>query len=151
MSPGNITQVFKRRNALILSGPELSLPPLWSTEKGPESQAVSLSLQAALEAAIAALPDTYRLVVMLRDVQGLSTAEAAECLEVSEAVVKVRLHRGRAMLRREIAARSGEPENDAWVLDFSEWASVYRTWLTRQAEYRNEIDRLQGGSPNVKG
>jgi hypothetical protein len=27
-----------------------------------------------------------------------------------------------------------EPENDAWVLDFSEWASVYRTWLARQAE-----------------
>jgi hypothetical protein len=39
--------------------------------------------------------------------------------------------------------RSGEePENAAWVLDFSEWASVYRTWLARQAEYRNEVDRL---------
>jgi hypothetical protein len=32
-------------------------------------------------------------------------------------------------------ARGEEPENDAWVLDFSEWANVYRTWLTRQAEY----------------
>ena len=30
-----------------------------------------------------------------------------------------------------------EPENDAWVLEFGEWASVYRTWLARQAEYRN--------------
>jgi RNA polymerase sigma-70 factor (ECF subfamily) len=85
-----------------------AMPSLWSSEKGPESQAVARSLQAVLEAAIAALPDTYRPVVMLRDVQGLSTAEAAECLEVSETVVKVRLHRGRAMLRREIAARSGE-------------------------------------------
>jgi RNA polymerase sigma-70 factor (ECF subfamily) len=74
----------------------------------PEFQAVARSLQAVLEAAIGALPDTYRPVVMLRDVQGLSTAEAAECLELSEAAVKVRLHRGRAMLRREIAARSGE-------------------------------------------
>ncbi|MDP2974601.1 MAG: hypothetical protein Q8N45_00160, partial [Anaerolineales bacterium] len=27
-----------------------------------------------------------------------------------------------------------EPENDEWVLDFGEWASVYRTWLTRQAD-----------------
>lgn len=85
-----------------------ALPSLWSNEKGPESQAVTRSLQAVLEAAIAELPDTYRPVVMLRDVQGLSTAEAAECLEVSEAVVKVRLHRGRALLRREIAARTGE-------------------------------------------
>jgi len=30
-----------------------------------------------------------------------------------------------------------EPEDDDWVLDFGEWASVYRTWLTRQAEYRD--------------
>jgi hypothetical protein len=29
-----------------------------------------------------------------------------------------------------------EPEDENWVLDFGEWASVYRTWLTRQAEYR---------------
>jgi hypothetical protein len=44
-----------------------------------------------------------------------------------------------------------EPENDAWVLDFSEWASVYRTWLARQAEYRNEVHRLQGDSPSLEG
>ena len=34
------------------------------------------------------------------------------------------------------AYQSGEePESDSWVLDFGEWASIYRTWLTRQAEY----------------
>lgn len=44
-----------------------------------------------------------------------------------------------------------EAENDAWVLDFSEWASVYGTWLTRLAEYRNEIQRMQGGSATLKG
>ncbi len=32
-----------------------------------------------------------------------------------------------------------EPENENWALDFSEWASVYRIWLARQAEYRNEV------------
>jgi hypothetical protein len=46
------------------------------------------------------------------------------------------------------AYRGGEePQDDAWGLDFSEWASVYRTWLARQAEYRNEVQRLQDGSP----
>lgn len=40
-----------------------------------------------------------------------------------------------------------EPEDDRWVLDFGEWASVYRTWLARQAEYRNEIQRLQRSQP----
>ncbi len=36
-----------------------------------------------------------------------------------------------------------EPEDDSWTLDFGEWASVYRTWLTRLAEYRNEIEHVQ--------
>ena len=44
-----------------------------------------------------------------------------------------------------------EPENDAWTLDFGEWASVYRTWLTRQAEYRNEIERIQGEKGSLAG
>ncbi|MEE4602559.1 MAG: hypothetical protein V2J65_14860 [Desulfobacteraceae bacterium] len=44
-----------------------------------------------------------------------------------------------------------EPEDDSWVLDFGEWASVYRTWLARQAEYRNEIQRRQADSPSLAG
>ena len=36
-----------------------------------------------------------------------------------------------------------EPEDDAWVLDFGEWASVYRTWLARQADYSNEVQQAQ--------
>jgi hypothetical protein len=47
------------------------------------------------------------------------------------------------------AYQSGEePENDQWVLDFGEWASVYRTWLSRQADYRNEVQRLQRNAPS---
>ena len=44
-----------------------------------------------------------------------------------------------------------EPEDDSWVLDFGEWASVYRPWLARQAEYRNEIQRRQADSPSLAG
>jgi hypothetical protein len=44
-----------------------------------------------------------------------------------------------------------EPEDEEWVLDFGEWASVYRTWLTRQAEYRNEIQRLQRHTSSLTG
>ncbi len=36
-----------------------------------------------------------------------------------------------------------EPEDDNWILDFGEWGSIYRTWLMRQAEYRDEIQRIQ--------
>jgi len=44
-----------------------------------------------------------------------------------------------------------EPEDDAWVLDFGEWASVYRTWLTRQAEYRDEIQKIQRQTTRLTG
>ncbi len=44
-----------------------------------------------------------------------------------------------------------EPEDDRWVLDFGEWASIYRTWLTRQAEYRDEIQKIQRQSPSLAG
>lgn len=44
-----------------------------------------------------------------------------------------------------------EPEDDGWMLDFGEWASIYRTWLTRQAQYRNEVQRLQQNSPSLEG
>jgi len=44
-----------------------------------------------------------------------------------------------------------EPEDESWMLDFGEWASVYRTWLARQAEYRNEVQRLQLDAPSLAG
>lgn len=44
-----------------------------------------------------------------------------------------------------------EPEDDSWVLDFGEWASVYRTWLKRQADYRNEVQRLQHDGATLVG
>jgi hypothetical protein len=48
-------------------------------------------------------------------------------------------------------AAGEEPEDEVWVLDFAEWASVYRTWLEGQAEYRNEIQTLQGGRSSLAG
>ena len=44
-----------------------------------------------------------------------------------------------------------EAEDDLWTLDFGEWASVYRTWLARQADYRNEIQRLPRNGTSLAG
>lgn len=44
-----------------------------------------------------------------------------------------------------------EPADNRWMLDFGEWASIYRTWLTRQAEYRNEVQRRQRQTPSLAG
>lgn len=46
-------------------------------------------------------------------------------------------------------ASGEEPDDESWVLDFGEWASVYRTWLTRQAEYRNEIQKIHHSFDSV--
>jgi hypothetical protein len=44
-----------------------------------------------------------------------------------------------------------EPEDDKWVLDFGEWASIYKTYLNRQSDYRDEIQRLKPKSINLSG
>ena len=44
-----------------------------------------------------------------------------------------------------------EPEESDWVLDWGEWASVYRSLLVRQTEYRNEVQRLQRGANSLAG
>jgi RNA polymerase sigma-70 factor, ECF subfamily len=59
-------------------------------------------------ASIARLPATARAVVTLRDVEGLSTAEVADLLELSEANVRVILHRCRAKIRSEVEANMRE-------------------------------------------
>ena len=52
-----------------------------------------------MRACIDALPESYRTVLLLRDIEELDTAETAQLLGVSENVVKVRLHRARQALR----------------------------------------------------
>jgi len=74
----------------------------------PERQAYSEELRRVLESAVDTLPGGYRAVFMLRDVEGLSTAEAAEGLGLSDEAVKTRLHRARAMIRRAVTAELGQ-------------------------------------------
>ena len=80
----------------------------------PERQAFSGELRELLEWAVDELPDGMREVFVLREVEGLSTAEVAECLGVSDDVVKARLSRGRAALRRLLMERTGASAADAF-------------------------------------
>jgi len=57
-----------------------------------------------VHAAIQKLPDSYRDIVMLRDIEGLSSAEVAQIVDISEGAVRVRLHRARQALRSLLAA-----------------------------------------------
>jgi RNA polymerase sigma-70 factor (ECF subfamily) len=73
----------------------------------PEHQAYAGELGRLIEGAIDVLPEAYRVVFMLREVEGLSTSETADTLELGEEAVKTRLHRARAMIRRVIRERLG--------------------------------------------
>ena len=73
----------------------------------PEQQAAAGELRIVLERAIDRLADGTREVFMLREVEGMSTAEVAAALDVSEDVVKTRLSRARAAIRRDLTKRSG--------------------------------------------
>jgi RNA polymerase sigma-70 factor (ECF subfamily) len=73
----------------------------------PERQAFARELGALVEAAVDRLPDGCREVFMLRQIEGLNTQETAASLGVSEDVVKTRLSRARAALRRELFERAG--------------------------------------------
>jgi RNA polymerase sigma-70 factor, ECF subfamily len=93
-----------------------NLAPFMSTNpsENPERQAFTGELRELLESAIDTLPDGMREVFVLRDVEGLSTAEAADCLGVTDDVVKTRLSRGRAILRRVLLERAGATTPEAF-------------------------------------
>jgi RNA polymerase sigma-70 factor (ECF subfamily) len=79
-----------------------------SAQPDPERQAYAQELHRVLEEAVDALPETYRTVFMLRDIEGLSTSETGAGLGLGEEAVKTRLHRARAMIRRALTTRIGE-------------------------------------------
>ncbi|MDE3155693.1 MAG: RNA polymerase sigma factor [Acidobacteriota bacterium] len=68
----------------------------------PDAQAANRALGRRLQRALDALPAPYRMLVFLRDMEGLSTREASKVLGISEANVKTRLHRARLFLRQQL-------------------------------------------------
>jgi RNA polymerase sigma-70 factor (ECF subfamily) len=70
---------------------------------GPEELAEGMELRELLEAELRALPEVFRVAVILRDIEGLGYAEIAEVLGVREGTVKSRINRGRELLRRRLA------------------------------------------------
>jgi RNA polymerase sigma-70 factor (ECF subfamily) len=81
------------------------LPPQtenWA--KRPDDELQSEELRRHIQAAVDGLPEIYRTVFLIRDVEGLSTEETAEVLQISVPTVKTRLHRARIALRDSISS-----------------------------------------------
>jgi RNA polymerase sigma-70 factor (ECF subfamily) len=102
-----------------------------SNSPSPESNASNSELKGLLEAAILALPVTYSAVIVLRDVEEMSTAETAEVLSLSEANVRVRLHRAHELLRGELFSRTGASSKQAFGFHATRCDRVVRAVLQR--------------------
>ena len=99
----------------------------------PERQASNAELRALLEAAVEGLPRGYRVVFVLREIEGLNTAETAESLGLTEETVKTRLHRARALLREELFQRAGIATSYAFEFHLSRCDRIVQTVLDRIA------------------
>ena len=85
-----------------------------SSEPDPEQEALRRQTVALLERAVDALPELYRCVFMLREIEQMSTGETAACLNLTEETVKIRLLRARQMLRNELYRRAGATGPEAF-------------------------------------
>jgi RNA polymerase sigma-70 factor (ECF subfamily) len=81
----------------------------------PERAAAGRELGHLVEHAIDGLPDIYRSVLILREIEGMTTEEAASVLEIEIDAVKTRLHRARAALRAAIEDRVGDQMTNAFT------------------------------------
>ena len=108
----------------------------------PEQSASQAELGHLLEAALLGLPLPYRTVVVLRDVEELSTAETASALELTEENVKVRLHRGHAMMRDWLFSRVGTSGKNAFQFMGARCDRVVHEVFARLGE--SSTDRQDG-------
>ncbi len=112
--------LMKRRKSAFAPATELSLDELMPAREQrdgqlqiqiadwsqlPEDRALQAEMNHELEGAIGELSETYRSVILLRDMEELSTEETAHVLDVTEDVVKTRLHRARLAVRKKLDER----------------------------------------------
>ena len=89
------------------------------------------------------LPKRYRTVLMMRDVEELSTSETAAALNLTEENVKVRLHRGRALLRRDLFARVGARAKEAFPFRGERCDHIVKVVFDRLSRSKNETSNVE--------
>ncbi|HEU0124170.1 MAG TPA: RNA polymerase sigma factor [Bryobacteraceae bacterium] len=98
--------LMKRRRSVFAPVEEVPIDdaPVADAAERADERLIRMELTSGLERALREIPEIYRAVVLLRDLEELSTAETAQLLEISEDNVKQRLRRARAMLRERLTA-----------------------------------------------
>lgn len=97
-----LLRLRKSRRAVSMSEETMNTPVYqrYITDKqNPAMQVLNSELKIMLEDAIRKLPEKYRTVFVMREVEGMNVAETGECLNISAVNVKVRLNRAKSLLR----------------------------------------------------
>jgi RNA polymerase sigma-70 factor (ECF subfamily) len=110
---GRLRQKQRHRSVSLTVVEEPAMSSVFLPET-PEAHASRRELAGLLERAVESLPELYRVVFVLREIEGMDTAETALALEVSEDVIKTRLSRARALLRVNLEALVGAAAADAF-------------------------------------
>lgn len=128
-----LARVRQRRRLVSVDEEEESM---WQREGDrsvptPEADAASQELRRILEQALDELSPNHRTILVLRDVEELSTLEAASCLGITEESAKVRLHRARAQLRQRLASRIDSVTREVYPFHLSRCDRVVAAVLMR--------------------
>jgi RNA polymerase sigma-70 factor (ECF subfamily) len=140
----NVCLMYRRRS-VFAPAHELSIEEL--PEAGevpdavqpPDTEFLRSELRNVIDRVIAELPPSYRAVVLLRDLEELSTEETAQILDLSIDVVKTRLHRGRAAMRQKLDCYlnnhclEDQPSPNPAPLTPEERTNLYSTWRRQYA------------------
>lgn len=142
-----LSRVRQRNRNLPLEGGvrdgEPSMNELKASLPDPEQNASRAELNHLLEEVVLGLPEHFRTVIMLREVEGMNISEIASVLELTEQNVKVRLHRGRAMARDVIAERVGTNARNAFQFMGARCDRIVRIVLARLAEFNEIASQVQ--------
>jgi len=132
--------LMQRRKSVFAPAHELSLDDLPQaaelSDDAPRAEALLLTaeLRDVVDRVVAELPPAYRAVVLLRDLEELSTEETAQILDLGTDVVKTRLHRGRAAMRQKLDCYLNnhcleeEPSPNPAPLSVRERAELFSAW-----------------------
>jgi RNA polymerase sigma-70 factor (ECF subfamily) len=132
--------LMQRRKSVFAPAHELSLGDLPPAEdvagqaRPPDLDLLRSELRNVLDRVIAELPPAYRAVVLLRDIEELSTEETAQILDLTADVVKTRLHRGRLAMRQTLDCYlhnhclEDQPSPNPAPLTQEERAELYSMW-----------------------
>ena len=132
--------LMQRRKSVFAPAHELSLDELPPSEevadadRPPEGLLLTDELRAVIDRVIVELPQSYRAVVLLRDLEELTTEETAQILGLSTDVVKTRLHRGRAAMRQKLDCYVNNhcledaPSPNPTPLSDEERSALYEVW-----------------------